>query len=542
MRSNINTGSSRIPSNTARSTTGAGNAPRDQAIARPTVSRAAATSNRGSRTGAAMPSVSDGGRSNMVGSRTGDMTRFTTNTTATGAALSRRAPPSSQRDALQAEMDELADDFFGGVPSTAPQRAAVTTTSAESAGSPFYKPATKGDVTVAQLQRQSTWYEGPTNPEGRMFDASDSNLLCMDVLMPMSGAGGNSARTAAAAASRGIPSLRSASASVSLCVVGSADHGLKVFDLNSMREVKSLYTKTCGHTEWVTSCRFLSDRRVLSGGMDSKLCLWSDVTRGGPARCSDLLGHTGSISQVDVNECHGRAVAMSASYDRTIRLWELSSVGGHEIGCLAGHKGPVTQFSWCAAQVLSGDRQGTVKLWDVETADCKLTASSKRGQIGALAHLMRPEVGHLVMFGDQGGVLTVLDTRAPPKTRPVFQEELHPGGMVTFICSPAVSAVATPLVVTCGADKRIVARDARRNYEEVYSLCDHDDFVYSMDIMGNLLLTGAGNGRLLVHNVETGEMLFELNANAAAVRELFASPGRLVTSGDDGKAKVFDFM
>ena len=133
-------------------------------------------------------------------------------------------------------------------------------------------------------------------------------------------------------------------------VVGSADHGLKVFDLASMRDVKTLYTRTCGHAEWVTACRFLSDRRVLSGGMDAKLCLWSDVTRGGPARCVDLLGHTGSISQVEVSEAGGRARAISASYDRTLRIWELSSSssggGGREVGRLAGHKGPVTHFSW----------------------------------------------------------------------------------------------------------------------------------------------------------------------------------------------------
>jgi WD40 repeat protein len=450
-------------------------------------------------------------------------------------ASSRRVVATAERDALQAEMDALADEFYGDVATAAPYRASATpaTTSAStSAGGHtdgvYNKTDVRQGVALPVLRSQTTWYSGPTNPEGRVFDASDSNLLCMDVLVPPSAAG-----------------AKSASTSASLCVVGSADHGLKVFNLDSMREVKSLYTKSCGHTDWVTSCRFLSDRRVLSGGMDSKLCLWSDVTRGGPARCVDLLGHTGSISQVEVNERQGRIVAMSASYDRTIRIWELSGAaagGGRETGCLAGHKGPVTQFSWCETQLLSGDRQGTVKLWDVETAQCHVTASSRRGQIGALGHLSHPDVGHLVMFGDQGGVLTVLDARAPPKAKPVFQEELHPAGMVTFIRAPVASAVAAPLVLTCGADKRIVACDARQNFTAVYTVSDHDDFVYSMEILGNLLLTGAGNGRLLVHNVETGALCYELDANAAAVREIFASPGKLVTSGDDGKAKVFDFM
>ncbi|KPA83162.1 hypothetical protein ABB37_02857 [Leptomonas pyrrhocoris] len=537
--SNTNSDRYRMSSDNTGSGSNAGVPPRTQTTTRPAVRRAAAASSRVGGGRAAGSSQCTDGSSRTMGTRAVGATQIPN--TATGATPSRRVPPTSNRDALQAEMDALADDFYGGVASAAPQRAAVATMAGAPADDPFYKPPTKGDVSVAQLRSRTTWYDGPTDTEGRAFDASDRNLLCMDVFVPPGGAGGRHATTTAAR--RGISSLSSTSGSASLCVVGSADHGLKVFDLNSMREVKSLYTKTCGHTEWVTSCRFLSDRRVLSGGMDSKLCLWSDVTRGGPARCSDLLGHTGSISQVEVNESGGRAIAMSASYDRTIRLWELSSMGGgREIGCLAGHKGPVTQFSWCAKQVLSGDRQGTVKLWDAETAQCHLTASSKRGQIGALGHLIHPDVGHLVMFGDQSGVLTVLDTRTPPKTKPAFQEELHPGGMVTFIRAPAATVVSAPLIVTCGADKRIVARDARRNYAEVYVLRDHDDFVYSMEMIGNLLLTGAGNGRLLVHNVETGELHYELDANAAAVREIFASPDKLVAAGDDGKAKVFDFM
>ncbi|KAK7194257.1 WD domain, G-beta repeat [Novymonas esmeraldas] len=447
----------------------------------------------------------------------------------------------AERDAVQEEMDALADDYFGAVASRAPggdggaavSRASLRTVPADS---PYHRSDARREVAAGVLRATTSWYAGPPDRDGRTFDASDSNLLCMDVLAP------SAATAARAPVARTFGAAPLSAASSPLCVVGSADHGLKVFDLGSMREVKSLYTKTCGHTEWVTACRFLSDRRVLSGGMDSKLCLWADVVRGGPARCVDLLGHTGSISQVEVSESHGRATAMSASYDRTIRVWDLSgAAGGRQVGCLAGHKGPVTQFSWAEAEVLSGDRQGSVKLWDVETAQCRLTASSKRGQIGSLGHLVHPDVGHLALFGDQGGVLTALDARAPSSARPVFQDALHAGGMVTFIRTPSAAAVAAPLVVTCGADKRISVRDARRGFAEVCAIAGHDDFVYSMEVLGDLLLSGAGNGRLLVHRVETGELLYELRANAAAVREMFACPALLVAAGDDGKARVFDF-
>ncbi|KAG5472745.1 hypothetical protein LSCM4_02068 [Leishmania orientalis] len=485
--------------------------------------------------------VGRGGRSAARGPASTPSTLVGARGRSSAAVHGASAGRTTARDAIQAEMDALADEFFGSVPSQSPGGgAAITKSSARtvSTDSPYFRAVAGNGLTADTLRSATSWYEGPADPTGRSFDASDSNLLCMDVLVPSAARPGAVGRASAVRTFGAAPP----SASSPLCVVGSADHGLKVFDLRTMRELKTLYTKTCGHTEWVTACRFLSDRRVLSGGMDSKLCLWSDVIRGGPARCVDLLGHTGSISQVELSESHGRSIAMSASYDRTIRIWELNgAASGQQIGCLSGHKGPVTQFSWLGTEVLSGDRQGTVKLWDVETAQCHLTASSKRGQIGSLGHLVHPEVGRLALFGDQGGVLTVLDARGPSSAKAVFQDVLHRGGMITFIRTPSPAAVSAPLMVTCGADKRIVVRDARQNFAEVCVITDHDDFVYSMEVIGNLLLSGAGNGRLLVHNIETGELLYELKANAAAVREMFVSPSMLVIAGDDGNAKVFDF-
>jgi hypothetical protein len=38
--------------------------------------------------------------------------------------------------------------------------------------------------------------------------------------------------------------------------------------------MRELFSKNYGHSEWVTTCAHLTDGRLLSGGMDSKLCLW----------------------------------------------------------------------------------------------------------------------------------------------------------------------------------------------------------------------------------------------------------------------------
>lgn len=96
-------------------------------------------------------------------------------------------------------------------------------------------------------------------------------------------------------------------------MVGCSDHALYVVDLKSRRQKRTLHTKTGGHAEWVTTTAWLPDGRVVSGAMDSKICLWA----AGSVACRDLTGHSGPVSVVKRAGAHGWAA--SASYDKTVR-------------------------------------------------------------------------------------------------------------------------------------------------------------------------------------------------------------------------------
>lgn len=431
--------------------------------------------------------------------------------------------------AIQEDLRKLANDYFGGAESRAPPKEGEDDDDDTDGG--------KGKLSTALALRNSNfsryarfdavyldaavpkqWKKGPLDAAGRFFDASDRNLLCMDVLLPKNGAGWGEEK--GKKSSGGLQ-----------CVVGSADHGLRVFETSTMKELKNLYNKDYGHTEWVTSCKYLPSGQILSGGMDSKLCLWNRIPCAGPAKCQNLLGHTASISQVEVNE---NSIAVSASYDRTLRIWDCNG-GGKEIGCLAGHKAAVMQFSWNGEQIISGDRQGQAKIWDLPNATCVSTLSTKRGQISALGHLIHNDFGNWTMFGDQGGVLTILDFRQGKK--PVYQNVLHPSAALTSL---KVTPDA-PYVISCGADSRLLALDPRKNFDVVHEWTDHKDYVYSVETVGSLVLSGGGNGWLLVHDTKTGKCLYGLGASKAAVRSIFAAPKQLICAGDDGKAAVYDY-
>ena len=80
-----------------------------------------------------------------------------------------------------------------------------------------------------------------------------------------------------------------------IIVTGSTDHGLRVYSMSTGKQIRELFNKNFGHTEWVTACAILADNRVVSGGMDSNLCIWDSKS----VRCKYLKEHTSSISKVN---------------------------------------------------------------------------------------------------------------------------------------------------------------------------------------------------------------------------------------------------
>lgn len=342
----------------------------------------------------------------------------------------------------------------------------------------------------------ANWYKGPRIQEGKLFDASPRNVLCMDVLGDQ-------------------------------CVLGSADHGLKEFNMVSGRQTRELYSKQSGHTEWVTCVSYLPDGRVLSGGMDSKLCLWGSRGR----QCQDLLGHGASISSISVSS--DGSYAISTSYDKTLRIWSMRSGRGSQSACLSGHKAPVLHLAWAPdgpGHIVTGDRSGCAVIWDVNKGTTASKLLNHRGHVTALSWLPG---GQQCITGDQAGTIRVWDVRDPQAC--VHEAVEHPGGAVNDIVSTGIDTV-----VTTGADRQIQVLDVRRSFDRRWSFDHHRDFVYSLDCHQEVCVSGGGDGLLLVHDISKGKLLYGLGANEGAVRCIAALPQRLVAAGDDGNALVWD--
>lgn len=66
----------------------------------------------------------------------------------------------------------------------------------------------------------------------------------------------------------------------------------------------------------MTTVQLLNDGRIISGGMDGFICLWNKSG----VKCDFLKGHETSITKI---LCDKKNVAISASYDYTLRIWAI---------------------------------------------------------------------------------------------------------------------------------------------------------------------------------------------------------------------------
>jgi len=145
-----------------------------------------------------------------------------------------------------------------------------------------------------------------------------------------------------------------------------------------------------GHGGWVTSLAIGEEERdgekvefLISGSRDKTLIKWNlddknnndeeDREWGRPARM--FTGHSHFINEIcltgDGNHC------LSASWDGTVRLWDLKS-GKTKIK-LCGHTRDVLSVALSAdyRQILTGARDNDIKIWNVK-GECKHTVDKNK--------------------------------------------------------------------------------------------------------------------------------------------------------------------
>lgn len=233
-----------------------------------------------------------------------------------------------------------------------------------------------------------------------------------------------------------------------------------------------------GHADWVTAIATTSENpdMIISSSRDKSLIVWN-LTRdekeyGVPKK--SLHGHNHFVQDV-VLSSDGQ-FALSASWDNTLRLWDLNQGITHRR--FIGHTKDVLSVAFSAdnRQIVSGSRDRTIKLWNT-IGECKY----------------------------------------------VIKDDSHTDWVSCVKFSPSS---ATPLIVTGGWDKTVKVWNLA-SCKLNHNLVGHKGHVNTVTISpdASLCASGGQDGTAMLWDLTEGKHLYALEAGSP-IHSLVFSPNR----------------
>merc|ERR1719310_906725 len=250
-----------------------------------------------------------------------------------------------------------------------------------------------------------------------------------------------------------------------------------------------------GHRNWVTciATTYEQSNLIVSASRDKKLMVWelsteADAEAVGYARKS-FNGHSEPVSSIVISS--DGQFALSASWDKTMRLWDLNT--GTTVRTFQGHAKDVNSVAFSAdnRQIVSGSRDKTIKLWNT-LAECKYTIT----------------------------------------------EDMHTDWVSKVAFSPSAK---TPLIVSAGWDKLVKVWNLN-DCKLRTNLAGHTGVVYTVSISpdGSLCASGGKDGTAMLWDVNDGKHLYSLDAGGTINALCFSPKNYWLVAATDTSIKVWD--
>ncbi|MBP7962796.1 MAG: CHAT domain-containing protein [Caldilineaceae bacterium] len=253
-------------------------------------------------------------------------------------------------------------------------------------------------------------------------------------------------------------------------------------------------------------------------------------SRANPALIRTLMGHKATVWSVAVTSDGRRAV--SASSDRTVRVWDLES--GENVATLMGHESLVTSVAVTpdGRRAVSASIAGTVRVWDLGSG--KSIATQMGHKVPVIAVTLTPD-GKRVVSALSDGTVRVWDLGGGESTAKMIDKKTAVMSVVvTLDGRRAVSSLSDGTLRVWDLDSGA----------SVATLAGHVGRVPSVVVTsdGRRAVSASDDGTLRVWDLETGESVATLTGHKATVWSVaVTSDGqRAVSASYDRTLRVWD--
>ena len=323
-----------------------------------------------------------------------------------------------------------------------------------------------------------------------------------------------------------------------ILATGSYDTTIKIWDLNTGKQLRTLH----GHTDGVR-CLQMDDTKLISGSMDKTLKVWN--WRTGEC-CTTFTGHGDSIIGLHFDS----EILVSGSADNTAKVWNFRD---KSVFTLRGHQNWVNAVKIDSASrtVFTGSDDFTVKLWDLESRRCIRTFK------GHVAHVQQVTLLPQEFDADDESTLLGDDHSEPGSPRSQHTSSSFSGHespelthrLLPYHRQPADAYQYTfgngrpeppRYMVTSALDNTIRMWDVSTG-QCIRTFFGHVEGVWALAADTLRIVSGANDRMLKVWDPRTGKCERTFTGHTGPVTCIGLSDSRMASGGEDNEVRVYCF-